>query len=248
MTNPYQTPEGQLTDDDQAYGDIEFFSPSGRINRLRYWAHGMLMMLAFYPIMGIGIALMMGVSQALGIIILGVAYLALIVGSFIIMIQRLHDLNKSGWLSLLIIVPLANIYLFVLLIFFKGTPGRNDYGLQTPPNKTWHWVLALIMPFVAVLGIVAAVALPAYQQYVERTKAQQSLPQDTQSYEYTDESAYSTDETSPTEDSGYEMPLEEEAPVEDSTVEDSTVEDSTVEYGTDEESAIVDEVESDTPQ
>lgn len=41
-TNPYQTPEGQLITDDQAVGEIKFFSPASRINRLRYWAHSML--------------------------------------------------------------------------------------------------------------------------------------------------------------------------------------------------------------
>lgn len=236
MTNPYQTPEGQLTDDDQAYGEINFFSPSGRINRLRYWAHGMLLSLVLYPVMGIGVALM-SASPVAGGIVLGVSYLAIIVLSVIIMVQRLHDLNKSGWMSLLLLVPLANIYIIVLLIFFKGTPGRNDYGLQTPPNKTWHWILALVMP-IAIVGIMAAIAIPAYQQYVERAKAQQSLQQDTQSYEYTDEAsstdeAYPADEASPTEASGYESPVEEEVPLEDTTGE---------------ESAIVDEVESDTPQ
>jgi uncharacterized membrane protein YhaH (DUF805 family)/Tfp pilus assembly major pilin PilA len=232
MTNPYQTPEGQLTDDDQAYAEVKFFSPGARVNRLRYWAHGMLLSLILYPVMGIG-GFLYSASTVAGTIVIGAAYIALVVGSVIIMIQRLHDLNKSGWMSLLFLVPLANIYLIVLLIFFKGTPGRNDYGLQTPPNKTWHWLLALIMPFVFFLGIVAAIALPAYQDYMNRAKAQQSLQQDTQSYEYTDESAYSTDEAYPSEDSGYESPVEEEAPSE---------------YSTDAESAIVDETESDTPQ
>lgn len=239
MTNPYQTPEGQLTDDDQAYGEIKFFSPGSRINRLRYWAHGMLLALAFYPFMGIGLALTLGVSPIAGSVVLFVSYIFLIAGSFIIMIQRLHDLNKSGWMSLLALVPLANIYLIVLLIFFKGTPGRNDYGLQTPPNKTWHWVLALIMPIVAVIGIVAAIALPAYQDFQARTKAAQSSQQDAYPSEYTDETTYPTDEAAyPAEDSGYESSIEEEMPLEDTADEDTI----------DEESAIMDEAESDTPQ
>ena len=232
MTNPYQTPQGQLTDDDQAYGDIKFFSPSGRINRLRYWAHGMLMMLAFYPIMGIGMALMMGVSPLVGGIVLAVSYIAVIVVSFIIMIQRLHDLNKSGWMSLLAFVPLANIYLIVLLIFFKGTPGRNDYGLQTPPNKAWHWILALVMP-ILIIGILAAVAIPAYHDYVERAKAQQSLQQDSQSYEYQDTQSYEyTDEAAPDSSTEYT---------------DESTPDSSTEY-TDEAYPTTDEAESNTAE
>jgi len=43
-------------------------------------------------------------------------------------IKRLHDLDKSGWMSLLMIVPLANIYLFIICGFFKWTEWTNKYG------------------------------------------------------------------------------------------------------------------------
>jgi uncharacterized membrane protein YhaH (DUF805 family) len=154
----------QPSSDDLAFGEIKFFSPGSRINRLRYWAHSMLVAIPFYILAGSSVYLATSVSPIFwGIAV--IAYIGLIAFSFIIMIQRLHDLNKSGWLSLLALVPLANLYLAILLIFFAGTPGRNDYGLPTPPNKTWHWILALLMPIVIFIGIGAAVAVPAYQQY-----------------------------------------------------------------------------------
>lgn len=159
----------QSSSDDLAFGEINFFSPSGRINRLRYWAHSMLMIIPFYIVVGISAYLATSISPLFWGIA-AIAYIGLIAFSFILIIQRLHDLNKSGWLSLLAIVPLANIYLMILLIFFAGTPGRNDYGLPTPPNKTWHWIFALVMPVIATIGILAAVALPAYQQYTLRAQ------------------------------------------------------------------------------
>jgi uncharacterized membrane protein YhaH (DUF805 family) len=167
-----QEPITQLPND-PAFEEINFFSPSSRINRLRYWAHSMLMAIPFYIVFGISAVLAFKVSGLFwGIAI--IAYIALIAFSFILIIQRLHDLNKSGWLSLLILVPLANIYLLVLLIFFKGTEGRNTYGLPTPPNKTWHWVLALVFPlFFFVIGILSAIAIPAYQNYMLGAQQQQ---------------------------------------------------------------------------
>jgi uncharacterized membrane protein YhaH (DUF805 family) len=97
-TNPYQTPEGQLTTDDQAVGEIKFFSPSSRINRLRYWAHGALFAIGFYAILAVGGGLFAFVSPWVGVPIMAVAYIGLLVFSVIVMIQRLHDLNKTGWM------------------------------------------------------------------------------------------------------------------------------------------------------
>lgn len=221
-TNPYQTPEGQLTTDDHAVGEIKFFSPSSRINRLRYWAHSMLFALGMF-----GVFLVIGlvasfVSLTVGIVLGVIAYIAVLVFSFILIIQRLHDLNKTGWMSLLAIIPLANIYLFVLLIFFKGTEGRNNYGLQTPPNKPWHWVLALSFPVLMfVIGILAAVAIPAYQSYVER--------------------AQGVDSSYNSQDSTYPPEYTEDGAIEDSTFSDEVIEENNS-YESTEEDILEDEV------
>lgn len=168
--NPYQTPEGQLTTDDQGFGEIKFFSPSTRIGRMRYLSHGFLFTLVSYLVLAIGVALALGVSAIFWVIV-AVAYIAIIVFSVILMIQRLHDLNKSGWMCLILFIPLVNFFFLLYVIFAPGTKGANNYGLQPPPNKTWNWVLGIMMTVVPlVIGILAAVALPAYQDYVERAQ------------------------------------------------------------------------------
>lgn len=235
-TNPYQTPEGQLTTDDLAYGEIKFFSPSSRINRLRYWAHSMLFTLAV-----IGLFIIVGLiaafaSQTLAIGLGIIVYIAMIVFSFILVIQRLHDLNKTGWMSLLLIIPLANIYLLVLLIFFKGTEGRNNYGLQTPPNKTWHWILAFSYPLLVIIGIVAAVSSPAYQDYVSRVQGLESQLEQQSDYptddavdensvdeSATDESAYPAEEVDSAEESLDETATDE-VPAQEEVIEEGEVE------------------------
>lgn len=52
----------------------------------------------------------------------------IIVFVFIQFAKRMHDVNKSGWFS---IVPLYNI----VLLFSNGTDGNNDYGVNPRPQK-----------------------------------------------------------------------------------------------------------------
>lgn len=42
--------------------------------------------------------------------------------------KRLRDLDKSPWMSLLLFVPFANIYLWIICGFFKGSEGENRFG------------------------------------------------------------------------------------------------------------------------
>lgn len=51
-----------------------------------------------------------------------------------ITISRLHDINSSGWLSLLLLIPIINILLIVALIFTNGTAGTNRFG-ENPKLK-----------------------------------------------------------------------------------------------------------------
>ena len=45
-----------------------------------------------------------------------------------LMVRRLHDLNRNGFWSLLVFVPVASFFLFLYLCCFRGTRGRNSYG------------------------------------------------------------------------------------------------------------------------
>jgi uncharacterized membrane protein YhaH (DUF805 family) len=45
-------------------------------------------------------------------------------------VRRLHDLNRSGWFWLLLLLPYVNILFLVLLLFARGTKGENHYGVE----------------------------------------------------------------------------------------------------------------------
>lgn len=53
---------------------------------------------------------------------------ALTVSCFSFVVRRLHDPGYTGWLSLLILVPLVNLAGCLLLLLLPGQPQTNQYG------------------------------------------------------------------------------------------------------------------------
>lgn len=47
--------------------------------------------------------------------------------------RRLHDIDQSSWLTLLLLIPLVNAVFMIALVFIKGTDGPNNFG--PPPAK-----------------------------------------------------------------------------------------------------------------
>lgn len=169
--NQYQAPKSQV---DQGatveYGEVKMFGVSGRLGRVRYLAYSVgvsiLVMLIAGGLSAATGAAMGEAGMAIGGIIVVLAYVFLIVYSFMLAIQRSHDFNSSGWMSLLILIPLVSL----VFLFIPGTKGNNDYGPQPPPNSGGVITVALIVPIIFIIGILAAIAIPAYQDYVERAQ------------------------------------------------------------------------------
>jgi len=168
--NPYASPRSQVADaaGDADFGEIRIFSAAGRLGRLRYIGYGMGLWLVLSLVVGL-VAAVAG-EQAAGMLTL-VGYLLIFVVSIMLTIQRSHDFDTSGWLSLLMFVPLVNLIFW----FIPGTPGENRFGKRPPPNSVGVVLLACILPFVFVVGILAAIAIPAYQDYTIRAQVTEGL-------------------------------------------------------------------------
>lgn len=54
---------------------------------------------------------------------------------FSVFVRRLHDLNKSGWLCLLVFVPLVNVILGIILLFKPGSHDVNRFGAASQGGK-----------------------------------------------------------------------------------------------------------------
>jgi len=171
--NPYASPKAnvQRGDDPEEFGEIKVFSASGRIGRVRFIGYTFGMTALIGILMAIAVGVVSLADPTLALVVAGVGYIALIVVQILLTIQRSHDFNVTGWLCLISLIPLA-----VLVFWFvPGTPGENDYGKPPPPNTAGAVILACILPFVVITGMLAAIAIPAYQDYVQRAaSAQQS--------------------------------------------------------------------------
>ena len=162
-SNPYQPPRARVGDVDTAeeYQEIRLWSAQGRIGRLRYLAYSTGASLLFgFVIAGLSAILGTGVGAVLTV----VGYLALLVFSVLIAIQRSHDMNWSGWTVFLQLIP----FVALIWIFKPGTDGENDYGAPPPPNTLAVKILGLLLPIIFIIGIMAAIAIPAYVEYTRR--------------------------------------------------------------------------------
>jgi len=177
LHNPYASPNAVLSEPIAADGfyDPQLFSVHGRIGRLRYLAYSWVLSLG----VGIVAAILIGIlSQLSPSIVRGIikymsalAYIFLSIPSLLIARRRFHDLDHSGWLCLLMLVPFLNGLIGLYLIFGRGSDGANSYGPPPSKNTTLVVIGGVMLPVIAIIGILAAVAIPAYQTYTQRVLA-----------------------------------------------------------------------------
>mgnify|MGYP003304231027 CR=1 FL=1 len=94
---------------------------SGRARRSEYWYFALANMI-FGAVTGL-----MSVEIPEVMYLVWIAGVALLIPSLAVCVRRLHDIGKSGWWYLLVLIPLVNL---VLIYFFilDSQPGVNQYG------------------------------------------------------------------------------------------------------------------------
>lgn len=128
------------------------FAFDGRINRAKYW----LAVVLYFVVLVIAAGVMFALPGMIGIILMGIIYLAALVSGIAVGIKRLHDCDKSGWWLLVfyvvpgllsaaatsmdssIVLNLASlavsIWAIVQLGFLRGTIGANRFGPDPIPG------------------------------------------------------------------------------------------------------------------
>lgn len=94
---------------------------NGRARRKEYW-----MFTLFNAIIAIIFSVLSLMSEIFSYVNVIVS-LALLIPALAVGVRRLHDINKSGWMLLIGIIPFLNIYLLYLFCL-EGDKGSNEYG------------------------------------------------------------------------------------------------------------------------
>ena len=96
-----------------------FTNFNGRARRSEYWNASLFIYM---------------VNVALGLIapdLAGIISLIFFLPSLSVAIRRLHDVGKSGWFYLWILLPLAGPFILLIQFCKDSVPGPNQYGPST---------------------------------------------------------------------------------------------------------------------
>lgn len=165
-SSPYATPKATVAESLPEFAELKVIGIEGRIGRLRYLAWSLVLILACMPVFGIA-AGFFAASEILGGLLMVIAGIAVAVISIMFGVKRLHDIGWSGWLLLITLVPVVGGVFSLLMFIIPGSTEANRFGPPPPPNSTAVKVLALLWIALIIVGILAAIALPAYMGYAD---------------------------------------------------------------------------------
>lgn len=166
----YQAPESDLAALNEEI-NTSYFSPRGRLSRLALLARYLIVTIISYLLIGLVIFAAVSLSGSnfenlmasedfsaiglIGAIPLVVIVVLMFVVSIFLTIKRLHDFNRSGWFSLVLLIPLVNVLFMLVLFFWPGSKSANRFG-GVRANKTWEIVLGVI----GLLFMIGSFAVP----------------------------------------------------------------------------------------
>ena len=166
-----------LTEIHEGFNNRRFFDWHGRVSRVQFLAYStfnalialMLVALLFVMIGGFQ-GMVNASSEQLPMSLLGassVGVAALLYLQLAVSKRRFNDLNKTGWLALLMLVPGVNILVYLYLLAVEGTAGANYYGLPARPATQLKTVLMVLIPLLvmSLIGLLTQVVVPSYHSY-----------------------------------------------------------------------------------
>ena len=103
---------------------------SGRARRQEYWMFSLINVIISFAV-GFAAGLvggMLGLGQNAVTAIALIYSAAVFIPSMAVWVRRLHDTGRSGWWSLIILVPIIGAVMLLLWAVQDSEPGTNAYG------------------------------------------------------------------------------------------------------------------------
>jgi uncharacterized membrane protein YhaH (DUF805 family) len=61
-------------------------------------------------------------------VVLGLFGLVVLIPSIAVAARRLHDIDRSGWWQLIVLIPIIGLIVLIVFYCIRGTEGPNRYG------------------------------------------------------------------------------------------------------------------------
>lgn len=145
MSNAWASPQAGMDDDNMYAGLYEDYNPNpmtamqylfsfdGRIGRGTYWLSligGTIGMFVAILIPAFIVGVVTQSEAAINLLVL-VAYIPALWMNYAILAKRWHDRGKSGWWSLIGLVPIiGGLWILVECGLLEGDTGDNEFGPQ----------------------------------------------------------------------------------------------------------------------
>ena len=107
------------------YVDIlknKYMQFDGRAHREEFWSFFL-----FNLLISIGFGIV-GRIIGMGSLLQGLYGLAVLLPGLSVGARRLHDTNKSGWIQLVLLIPLIGLIILIVLWAQDSDPASNGYG------------------------------------------------------------------------------------------------------------------------
>lgn len=101
---------------------------SGRARRTEYWMFVLFNLIFFIAAMILDNVLGLtpgGLPYGLFYFLYG---LAVLIPGLAVVVRRLHDIGKSGWMILITLIPIVGGIWLLVLMMLDSSPGDNEYG------------------------------------------------------------------------------------------------------------------------
>lgn len=101
---------------------------NGRARRKEFWYFNLISFLISLLLAFLDTLLLLGSESTDGGLLLSIYFLGTLLPSYAVTIRRLHDLGKSGWWSLIGLIPLIGSVVLLCFWVQDSEPGANRFG------------------------------------------------------------------------------------------------------------------------